>query len=66
MSSSKSGPGHQNVPHGAGRSVLRLLVRLDSSRFLGSRLAAGLSLISMLAMFAAIGYGVPALLSAYL
>lgn len=46
--------------------MLRLLVKLDSSRFVGSRLAAGLSLISLLAMFAAIGYGVPALLSLYL
>ncbi len=46
--------------------MLRLLVKLDSSRFIGSRLTAALALLGLLAIFAALGYGVPALVSAYL
>jgi hypothetical protein len=45
--------------------MLKLLVEIDSSRFLTNRIGAGLLLVAILAGFAAIGYGLPALLSRY-
>jgi hypothetical protein len=57
--------GHQRVPNGPLRQILKLIVEVDSSRFLGNRVAAGLALLGLLALFAAFGYGVPALLSRY-
>lgn len=45
--------------------MLKLLVEIDSSRFLANRLGAGLLLVVILAGFAAVGYGLPALLSRY-
>ena len=46
--------------------MLKLIVEIDSSRFLGNRVGAGLMLVGLLAIFAAIGYGLPALVSHYL
>jgi hypothetical protein len=48
------------------RRMLKLIVEIDSSRFLGNRVSAGLMLVGLLAIFAAIGYGLPALVSHYL
>ena len=45
--------------------MLKLIVEVDSSRFLGNRLSAGLLLVGILAIFAAIGYGLPTLVSHY-
>lgn len=46
--------------------MLKLIVGIDSSRFLGNRVGAGLMLVGILAIFAALGYGLPALVSHYL
>jgi hypothetical protein len=54
-----------NGPHGLLRSMLKLIVEIDSSRFLRNRVGAALLLIGLLAAFAGIGYGLPALLSRY-
>ena len=59
----KSGP--QSVPAGPLRQVLKLIVEVNSSRFLRNRVGAALALLGLLALFAAFGYGVPALLSRY-
>ncbi len=45
--------------------MLKLIVEIDSSRFLGNRVGAALLLVGILAVFGAIGYGLPALLSRY-
>lgn len=58
-------PGQHNGAHGPARRMLKLLVEIDSSRFLANRLGAGLLLVVILAGFAAVGYGLPALLSRY-
>ena len=58
-------PNHHNGSHGPLRRMLKLIVEIDSSRFLGNRLSAALLLVGILAIFAAIGYGLPALLSRY-
>ena len=51
--------------HGAGRRLLKLLVEIDSSRFLGNRVVAAVALVAILAIFAGLGYVVPAVLSQY-
>lgn len=48
------------------RGLLRLMVAADSSRRAGGRLKALVILVALIAAFAALGYGVPALLSHYL
>lgn len=58
-------PEQRNGAHGPVRRMLKLLVEIDSSRFLANRLGAGLLLVVILAGFAAVGYGLPALLSRY-
>lgn len=58
-------PGHHNVPHGPLRQMLKLMVEVDSSRFLGTRVGAALALLGLLLLFAGLGYGVPALVSRY-
>jgi hypothetical protein len=63
LSASSRQPGQHNGAHGPVRRLLKLLVEIDSSRFLANRLGAGLLLIAILAGFAAIGYWLPALLS---
>lgn len=65
MTTGSRQPGQRNGSHGPVRRVLKLLVEIDSSRFLANRLGAGLLLIAILAGFAAVGYGLPALLSRY-
>lgn len=55
----------RSTPHGAGRRLLKLLVEIDSSRFLGNRLVAAVALVAILAIFAGLGYVVPAVLSQY-
>lgn len=45
--------------------MLKLMVEIDSSRFLGNRLGAAVLLVGVLAIFAAVGYGLPALISHY-
>jgi hypothetical protein len=62
---SRRQPRQHNGSHGAVRRMLKLLVEIDSSRFLANRLAAGLLLIAILVSFGAIGYWLPALLSRY-
>ncbi len=52
-------------PHGALRRFLKLIVEIDSSRSMLSRVKAGLILIAILALFGIVGYGAPALLSKY-
>jgi hypothetical protein len=52
-------------PHGLLRSMLKLIVEIDSSRFLRNRVGAALMLLGLLALFAGIGYGLPALISRY-
>lgn len=47
------------------RRVLKLIVEIDSSRFASSRLKAALMLFGLLALFAGLGYGLPALFSRY-
>ena len=63
MTASSKQPGQQNGSHGPARRLLKLLVEIDSSRFLSHRLGAGLLLVAILGGFAAIGYWLPALLS---
>lgn len=48
------------------RRLLKLMVAADSSRRAGGRLKAVLVLLGLLAVFAALGYGVPAVLSHYI
>lgn len=55
----------RNTPHGPGRRMLKMLVEIDSARLLRTRVGAAIALISILAIFAGLGYGVPALLSQY-
>lgn len=57
--------GHHNVPHGPLRQMLRLMVEVDSSRFLRTRIGAALALLGLLVLFAGVGYAVPAVLSRY-
>jgi hypothetical protein len=45
--------------------MLKLIVEIDSSRFLGNRLGAAVLLVGVLAIFAGVGYGLPALISHY-
>lgn len=45
--------------------MLKLMVEVDSSRFLRTRIGAALALIGLLALFAGLGYAVPAALSRY-
>ncbi|MGY6247266.1 hypothetical protein ACXIUS_06890 [Bosea thiooxidans] len=56
----------QHQPSGLARRLLRLLVEIDSSRFLSRRLAAALGLVCLLGSFAAAGYWLPALVQHYL
>lgn len=65
LTASSKEPGQNNGSHGPARRLLKLLVEIDSSRFLTNRLGAGLLLVAILAGFAAIGYWLPALLSRY-
>lgn len=51
--------------HGRLRGFLRLMVEIDSSRFALSRIRAALVLLAILALFAGLGYGLPALFSRY-
>lgn len=48
------------------RGLLRLMVAADSSRRVTGRLKAVAILVALIAAFAALGYGVPAVLSQYL
>lgn len=52
-------------PHGLARRLLKLLVEVDSSRFVTTRLGAGIGLLTLLALFGVAGYWLPALLSHY-
>ncbi|UZF93356.1 hypothetical protein [Bosea sp. NBC_00550] len=47
------------------RGLLKLLVEIDSSRFLTTRAAAALGLIALLAAFGAVGYWLPAAIAGY-
>lgn len=58
-------PQHHSGSHGPFRRMLKLIVEIDSSRFLLNRLTAALALAALLAAFAGIGYGIPAVLSRY-
>ncbi|MFA6967333.1 hypothetical protein [Bosea sp. (in: a-proteobacteria)] len=51
--------------YGPVRRMLKLIVEIDSSRFLGNRLGAAVLLVGVLAIFAGVGYGLPALISHY-
>jgi hypothetical protein len=51
--------------HSPWRRFLKLLVEVDSSRFALSRLKAALMLLAILALFAGLGYALPALFSRY-
>lgn len=55
----------RSTPHGPGRRMLKMLVEIDSSRFLRTRVGAAVALAGLLAVFAGIGYGVPAVISQY-
>jgi hypothetical protein len=48
------------------RGLLRLIVQADSSRRVTGRVKAVAILVGLIAAFAALGYGVPAVLSQYL
>ncbi|MGO4172717.1 hypothetical protein [Bosea sp. TAF32] len=48
------------------RQLLKLLVEIDSSRFLTTRIGAALSVLALLAAFGAAGYWLPAAISDYL
>lgn len=50
---------------GLARRLLKLLVEIDSSRFLSKRIAAALGLVCLLGSFAAAGYWLPALFQHY-
>lgn len=65
MNSGDNDVEHQTRSHGPLRRFLKLIVEVDSSRFALSRVKAALMLLGILALFAALGYGVPALLSRY-
>lgn len=54
-----------HAPSGLARRLLKLLVEIDSSRFLGKRFAAALGLVGLLGCFAAAGYWLPALIHHY-
>ena len=58
-------PEPRGPPHGPGRRILKMLVEIDSARLLRTRVGAAIALIGILAIFAGLGYGVPALLSQY-
>lgn len=58
-------PQPRSTPHGPGRRLLKMLVEIDSGRMLRTRIGAAIGLVGLLAAFAGIGYGVPALLSRY-
>lgn len=58
-------PDQQQRP-GFLRGLLRLMVQADSSRRVGGRVKALAILVALIAAFAALGYGVPAVLSQYL
>ncbi|WP_146170278.1 hypothetical protein [Bosea sp. 124] len=58
-------PEPRSTPHGPGRRMLKMLVEIDSSRFLRNRVGAAMALAGLLAIFAGIGYGVPAVISQY-
>lgn len=58
-------PDQQQRP-GFLRGLLRLMVQADSSRRFGGRIKALAILVALIAAFAALGYGVPAVLSQYL
>lgn len=53
-------------PKGAARKLLRMLVKIDSSRFAGKRFGAAAGLIGILGAFGAAGYWLPALILRYL
>ncbi len=65
MNAADPDPTPRSTPHGAGRRLLKLLVEIDSSRFLGNRVVAAVALVAILAIFAGLGYVVPAVLSQY-
>lgn len=48
------------------RWLLKLLVEVDSSRFLTTRIGAGFGLLALLALFGAVGYWLPAAIARYL
>lgn len=51
---------------GASRKLVQILVRADSSRFIGKRLGATIGIVGMLGAFGAAGYWLPALISQFL
>lgn len=48
------------------RQLLKLLVEVDSSRFLTTRIGAAIGLLALLAAFGAAGYWLPAAITGYL
>lgn len=52
-------------PSGLTRRLLKLLVEIDSSRFLSRRVAAAFGLVCLLGGFAVAGYWLPALVHHY-
>ncbi|CAM5214657.1 putative protein OS=Bosea thiooxidans OX=53254 GN=SAMN05660750_01611 PE=4 SV=1 [Bosea thiooxidans] len=48
------------------RRLLKLLVEVDSSRFVATRIGAALGLLALLAIFGAAGYWLPAAIAGYL
>lgn len=48
------------------RWLLKLLVEVDSSRFVTTRIGAGVGLLALLAVFGAAGYWLPAAIARYL
>lgn len=65
MTDGGNNSGHRHGPQGPLRQMLKLMVEVDSSRFLRTRIGAALALIGLLALFAGLGYAVPAALSRY-
>ncbi len=63
MTTGSRQPERHKHAHGPGRRLLKLLVEIDSSRFITNRVGAGFVLAAILAGFAAIGYWLPALVS---
>ena len=47
---------------GASRKLVQMLVRADSSRFIGKRLGATIGIVGMIGAFGAAGYWLPALI----
>ncbi|CAH1648746.1 conserved hypothetical protein [Hyphomicrobiales bacterium] len=47
------------------RQLLKLLVEVDSSRFLTTRIGAAIGLLALLAAFGAAGYWLPAAIAGY-